>query len=198
MKSSWLLALVLVWQACNGAEPDIETACLDCHRARRGGEVPAIEGQQREYLQHQLRRFRERHRDSFPMSAFARGMDDATIEVIASALAERPWASAPSPVSEAVVRRGREVAGRRDCGSCHGEHFLGAGDIPRLAGQQAGYLARQIEGFGRGDRYHPPSGTGSPMRSVPADQAQDLAGFLHRIGDEGSAASDVESPSHHR
>jgi cytochrome c553 len=183
MKKAWLFAFALAAQQAGAAAPDVDTACLDCHRAHQDrGEVPAIAGQHREYLVHQLQRFRERHRESFPMTAFARGMDDATIDALATARAARPWTGVPSVASDDAARRGREVATRRGCDTCHGAGFDGAGDIPRLAGQHAGYLARQIEGFGKGDRYHPPTGTGSPMRSVPPDQARDLADFVHTLG----------------
>ena len=180
---SFGLAMAMSAHACLGAEPDIETQCLDCHRpAQRRGEVPLIEGQHREYLEHQLQRFRERHRVSFPMSALAGGMDDASLGLLAFALAERPWRDADIAVDAEAARRGAEVAGVRDCAGCHGQHFEGAGDIARLAGQHPGYLARQIEGFGRGERFHPPSGTGAPMRDIPPDEARDLAAFFNGAG----------------
>jgi cytochrome c553 len=182
MRNLILLLLASAPGPCVGSELDVETHCLDCHRpTQQRGEVPLIEGQHREYLEHQLTRFRERHRDSFPMSALMDRMDDASLGVLASALEERAWRSVATPPAAEAARRGAEVARRRDCGVCHGRAYEGVGDIPRLAGQHPGYLARQIEGFGHGDRYHPPSGTGAPMHVIPAAEARDLAAFFNAL-----------------
>ncbi|MBB5206554.1 c-type cytochrome [Chiayiivirga flava] len=158
---------------------DLRSHCLDCHRPhQRRGEVPLIEGQQRDYLEHQLRRFRARHRDTFPMSALVSATDDATLRDLASRLSARAWRDAGAPRDAAAARRGADAATRRDCAGCHGADFTGIGDIARLAGQHPGYLARQIEGFGRGDRYHPPSGTGAPMHTISAAEAADLGAYF--------------------
>lgn len=165
------------------AELDLDRLCLDCHRPKQSrGEVPMIEGQQRDYLRHQLQRFRDRHRDSFPMTGLTAGLDEKMIESAAEGLSRRSWGVLPLVVSPDAVKRGRGRATARDCAACHGDQFLGTGDIPRLAGQHLGYLARQIEAFGRGERYHPPTGTGAPMRTIGIDEATDLAAYLHWIG----------------
>lgn len=174
--------LLLASAAPCASDIEIETHCLDCHRpGQRRGEVPLIEGQHREYLEHQLLRFRERHRDSFPMSALVSAIDDASLASLASRLAARTWRDTDAPRDDDAARRGAEAAERRDCASCHGKDFIGIGDIARLAGQHPGYLSRQIEAFGRGDRYHPPSGTGAPMRTIGASEARDLGAFFRTL-----------------
>ena len=170
------------------AEPiDIDAACLDCHRPGQArGEVPVIEGQQRDYLRNQLTRFRERHRDSFPMSALSAGLDAATVERLAAELAARPWQSPRVAVAAEHVARGAGRTQDLACAECHGERFLGAGDIPRLAGQQPGYLGRQLQGFGEGDRFHPPTGIGTRMYALEPDDARNIAAFLHSLGETTS------------
>jgi cytochrome c553 len=163
----------------------LETACLDCHRANQpAGEVPRIEGQQRDYLLNQLVRFRDRHREGFPMAAFAAGIDDAAAARIADALAQRPWPEAADPPPPGSATRGAQRAAELACASCHGEQYLGSGDVPRLAGQQPGYVARQLQGFGDAERFHPPTGIGSRMYALDAADASDIAAFLHSL--EGS------------
>ena len=165
-----------------GAGVDIDTRCLDCHQPMSSrGEVPIIEGQHREYLEHQLSRFRDRHRVSFPMSALVGGAGDASLQQIAEALSLRAWPGLSMPIDAAAAERGAEAARRRDCAGCHESTFEGAGDIPRLAGQHPGYLARQLEAIGRGERFHPPSGTGAPMRAIDPTEAQALAAHFGRL-----------------
>ena len=163
-----------------GAAPDLERQCLDCHRPGQvRGEIPMIEGQQPGYLRHQLQRFRDRHRLSFPMSALAAGFDEAAIGALVAELSKRKWPVDQVPVAADAVERGRRRAAELACESCHGEDFMGAGDVPRTAGQQPGYLARQIAAFGVGHRWHPPTGTGARMHVLEASEARDIAAYLH-------------------
>jgi cytochrome c553 len=162
---------------------DLDAMCLDCHRAGQARvEAPLLEGQQRDYLANQLRRFQERHRDSFPMSSVVAGMDAAMLDTLADQLAARPWPALRMSVADDAVAAGRVRAATMACESCHGADFMGSGDIPRLAGQHPGYLGRQLAAMAAERRYHPPSGTGAPLsRLAPAD-VDALAAYLHAAG----------------
>jgi cytochrome c553 len=159
------------------AAVDLQVACLDCHRPAQR-EVPLIEGQHRDYLHNQLSRFRDRHRDVPPMVGIAAPLDDARIDQLAVALASRTWQPAPAPTSDDAVQRGGARVTELACTSCHGNDFMGSGDIPRLAGQKPGYLRRQLEAFGE-HRYHPPTGVGSRIHALERQEAADIADFLH-------------------
>jgi cytochrome c553 len=193
-------ALVLAFAAgVAGAmeEMDLQSACLDCHQpGQSAGEVPLIAGQQRDYLRNQLSRFRDRHRDGFPMTGLAAGFDDAALDELADALAADPWQSANARVDDDAVVAGQRRADALACSSCHGDGFLGTGDIPRVAGQQPGYLARQLRAFGEGRRYHPPTGAGGRMYALTSDDASALAAYLYDLGageDEGNGEDrDIE------
>ena len=56
---------------------------------------------------------------------------------------------------EALATRGS--AGVTPCEQCHGTHGEGNGDVgfPRLVGQSAAYLQRQLDAFASGSRVHP-------------------------------------------
>lgn len=186
------LALGLAWaglvsasEAPAPAEPiDGPLAqCLACHRPGNPAEaVPLIAGQREGYLRNQLRAFRERHRDGFPMPAFAADLEDGTVAAYALRLAALPWEPGRPPrVSEAALSAGALAVERHDCGSCHGVDYLGADEIPRLAGQNRAYLARQIEAFGREGRHHPPVGTGARMYHLDAEEIAAIAGWLSSL-----------------
>lgn len=160
------------------ASEDLDTLCLDCHRpAQDRGAVPVIEGQHADYLRAQLQRFHDRHREGFPMNALSAGMQQAQIEALADALAARPWQPARLHES-AETDVGRERIEALECGSCHGADFNGGGIVPRLAGQQAAYLERQILSFGDAQRHHPPVGGGARMYTLVTEEAAAIAQAL--------------------
>ena len=117
------------------------------------------------------------------MSPLAGGMDDAEAREWADALAAHGW----PPPERASGSTGTREAGRRrtgslGCTSCHGEDWTGGGAIPRLAGQGAEYLERQLREFDAGRRYHPPLAGGTPMRALRGRDARDIAAYLSSIG----------------
>jgi cytochrome c553 len=162
---------------------DLDAMCLDCHRLGQPRvEAPLLEGQQRDYLAHQLQRFKDRHRDSFPMSSVVAGMDATMLAGLADQLAAREWPALRMSVAADAVAAGRDRAATMACDSCHGAGFMGSGDIPRLAGQHPGYLGRQLAAMAAERRYHPPSGTGAPLSRLAAADIEAIAAYLHAAG----------------
>ncbi|MFB9067472.1 c-type cytochrome [Pseudofulvimonas gallinarii] len=160
------------------ADMDIDALCLDCHRGGGGGryQAPVIEGQHAAYLAAQLARFRERHRDSFPMSPVVAGLDDAQLDALARVLSVRDWPAVAGEPPAARIRRGAALPLADGCEKCHGEGMAGAAEAPRLAGQQRGYLERQLRAMAAGTRTHPepsPGGADLSTRDI-----RDLAAWL--------------------
>jgi cytochrome c553 len=91
------------------------------------------------------------------------------------------------PGDPAQVARGRELyakglpgTGAIACQDCHGVDGAGLASFPRLAGQHASYLLRQLQAFASGHR-----ASGSPMHGIakdlpPAD-ADALAAYLQSL-----------------
>ncbi len=163
----------------NGQDGPLEQ-CLACHRpGNPAAAVPLITGQNEGYLRNQLRAFRERHREGFPMPAFTVDLDDRAVSAYAARISALPWAPGGDPVgSELALAAGAEAAERHDCASCHGPAFLGADEIPRLAGQNRAYLVRQLRDFAREGRHHPPVGTGARMYHLDEGEVGAIATWL--------------------
>jgi cytochrome c553 len=141
--------------------------------------VPLIAGQNEGYLRNQLRAFRERHREGFPMPAFTVDLDDRAVIAYAGRIAALPWEPVVGPVgSELALAAGAEAVERHDCASCHGATFIGVDEIPRLAGQNRAYLARRLRDFAREGRHHPPVGTGARMYHLDEAEAGAIATWL--------------------
>lgn len=177
VRAVFLLISLLTAPALQASE-GLDALCLDCHQpAQDRGAVPVIEGQHADYLRAQLQRFQDKHREGFPMNALSAGLQESQIDALVAELSARPWRPAGS--DEGLdTRVGRERIDALDCSSCHGADFAGGGSIPRLAGQQAAYLERQILGFGDAQRHHPPVGGGVRMYSIEPEDAAAIAQAL--------------------
>lgn len=161
----WLpLAFGSVSQAAEPAAPAAEAAvklatqvCSSCHGP--GGNstsptFPKLAAQQKPYLVAQIKAFREKTRGEQEAHDYMLGMatliDDATAEALGDYFSKEP---PPPPVKGEAewVARGKKLfeqgvpeRGIAACASCHGADAQGNGIFPRLAGQHAEYVLRQL------------------------------------------------------
>ncbi|MDV2173619.1 c-type cytochrome [Burkholderia pseudomallei] len=63
------------------------------------------------------------------------------------------------------------------CASCHRQNGQGAGTFPRLAGQHADYLRRQIDVFRNGTRANAPV-MSAVAHTLDGEQAKAVAAWL--------------------
>lgn len=129
--------------------------CALCHGERgesAGEDFPRLAAQHEDYLAKQLRDFRDGRREGL-MVRMARGLPEDEIAAIARYYARQPAPAPAAPASELVpvgrftYLRGNPWSGVPACRTCHGEAALGTALLPRLAGQNAAYLERQIREF---------------------------------------------------
>jgi len=172
MKHSVIAALVFAALASVGSalfaadlSPAIEQAaetkavelCSVCHGARgisMSPEFPILAAQQPSYIELQLQAFKAKRRaepDAHDyMWGIAGGLDDTLIKGIAAYFGKQPATQGRSG-DPATVVRGKELYEKGlpdrsvpDCATCHGADAKGMVDFPRLAGQHAKYVAKQI------------------------------------------------------
>jgi cytochrome c553 len=76
---------------------------------------------------------------------------------LTAACGDAPRASGPwEDTGELIALSGGDAGARGACATCHGLAGEGDGDhAPRLAGLDAGYIARQLEFYAAGHRRHP-------------------------------------------
>jgi cytochrome c553 len=171
------LAAVPAWAqgASSESKAELETVrravhvCAACHGegGRSSAAVyPRLAGQQALYTVAQLRDFRSQKRAETDTQAYMWGvsalLDDATIEGLADYYSQQTPAPARTvrPTDKAQVEAGRKIfafglpARARACADCHGDNAEGAAGFPRLAGQHADYVFRQLKVFGTRLRPH--------------------------------------------
>jgi cytochrome c553 len=136
------------------------TVCGSCHGARGVSEQPKfpnLAGQSADYLAAQLKAFRGQTRgDPDAMSymwGMAAALTDETIDGLAAHYAAAP-AGAGHRLEPTLIDAGRNIyenglptIGVPACGACHGPDAHGLPGFPRLAGQHAQYVLKQLNSF---------------------------------------------------
>jgi cytochrome c553 len=168
-----LIAAIIGASACAAAradEPDAAdklhaqkvavTVCGTCHGAQGNNtqpKFPVLAGQNASYLGAQLKAFRSQTRGDPDAIGYMWGMaaelDDNTIGALAAYYSAQKTEASPGG-DAAAIARGREIykngitaEGVPACSSCHGPDAHGTQDYPRLAGQHAQYILKQLGSF---------------------------------------------------
>ena len=191
-----IMAVACAGPALDAQQPDVRTlaaqVCASCHGPRGRSvspAVPRLAGQRKEYLESQLKAFRDRTRADPMAQAYMWGMasqlSDETIPKIAEYSSEQKpvpgRAGDPKMVEagRAIVQHGVPAASIPACVACHGKDAEGTAECPRLAGQHAEYLLKQLVMFKSELR----SGANAPiMHTVTTgmtfDQMRAVAAYL--------------------
>jgi len=143
--------------AQKAAEEKAVNLCSSCHGPRgisTSPEFPILAAQREDYTIKQLEAFANRIRADKDAHDFMWGiagqLDAVTIGGIARYYAVQPPAPGRSE-RPALAMKGKEMfdGGALDrgipaCTACHGQQAEGAGEFPRLAGQHAKYIVKQV------------------------------------------------------
>jgi cytochrome c553 len=139
------------------AEEKAVNLCSTCHGPRgisTSPEFPILAAQHKNYLEAQIDAFRKKTRAEKDAHDFMWGiagnLDESIIGGIAAYYAAQPPARGRSD-DPALVAKGRELfdkglpdRGIPACMACHGADATGRADFPRLAGQHAKYVVKQL------------------------------------------------------
>lgn len=140
------------------AEEKAVNLCSTCHGPRgisTSPEFPILAAQRKGYLEAQIDNFRKKTRSEKDAHDFMWGiagnLDPAIISGIAAYYATQPPAQGRSddPVliaqGKSLFDKGLPERGIPACMACHGQDAVGTADFPRLAGQHAKYVAKQLD-----------------------------------------------------
>jgi cytochrome c553 len=136
------------------------TTCAICHGPQGRSiapKFPSLAGQHSNYLAAQLKAFKAQTRGDPDALGYMWGMaaplDDEMIEALAAYYsAQTPGHGRAGDAAE--IARGADIyangvaaEGIPPCIACHGPGAVGTDDFPRLAGQHAQYLLKQLRSF---------------------------------------------------
>ena len=134
--------------------------CGACHGVAgvsKNPMFPNLAGQKSWYIEQQLKEFRAHTRGDPYAVAYMWGMagqlSDATIVALAKYFSHQKTGPG-TPHPKAVIAEGRRIyhqgipsQGVPACAACHGPDALGSDHYPRLAGQHAEYIMKQLASF---------------------------------------------------
>ena len=163
----------LVHQHADAETTLIARACASCHGSdgtrHLAGRVPILAGQSESYLRASLVAYRDGDRNSGIMMPISHRLTDDEISELAAYFANNDRTSPNQSVGRdadliAIGKRLAEAGDRQrkipSCLDCHGPNNpVRNGDYPRLAGQPAWYIERQLELFSQRSRGGGPNAT---------------------------------------
>lgn len=118
--------------------------CSSCHD-KNGVGIPRLDIQTAPYLAAALRSYRDGQRASGVMQPAAHGLSDTQIDTLSRYLGHRRQVEPLSQPLPQLVEKGDRARDIPSCLSCH--NAQARVDYPRLLGQDADYLARQLDLF---------------------------------------------------
>jgi cytochrome c553 len=165
--------------------------CNACHGENGNSKDPAfpkLAGQTAAYTRAQLQDFRSQKRADSSPQAYMWGisalLDDATIEGLAeyySVQTPVPGKPGPAALAEKGQRVFAEGVPARDiqaCAACHGDKGQGKGGAPRIAGQHAEYIVRQLNELRTKLRSHSMTEALRTVKALTAEDMQAVAAYL--------------------
>jgi cytochrome c553 len=151
--TSFAFALVLsvsAWGADDAAVAKLAEQCVACHGPGGNSQnpnFPVLAGQSWRYIYVQLKDFKEGRRSHPDMSPVAAGLSRDDMIALGNYFA----AVKPVPIAfkadGAKVEAGRKISDAVLCPMCHLGGFVGQNEIPKVAGQHAQYIKKQLLDF---------------------------------------------------
>ena len=118
--------------------------CGGCHGADGNSAIPgtpSIAGQPRIFLENYLVLTREGIRGTDVMQALLKGVPDKEIIALSVHFSKLKAKATSTPIDRKLFEKGKDIAARNRCASCHDKTYHGHQQMPRLAGQREEFLA---------------------------------------------------------
>ena len=145
-----VLLLLAPWPAEATEFDNAIALCTSCH-GEKGKPVepdmPIIWGQEFYYIYVQLKDYKAARRHSEVMNDVVADLSRAEMKAISQYFSEQSWPPTGFQSTRDDVAKGETAANAGLCFQCHIGNYKGDSGVPRLAGQQLGYLERTMFEF---------------------------------------------------
>jgi cytochrome c553 len=155
--------------------------CVACHGSPKAPPppgMPALGGQQAEFMVLQLILIREGLRDVPQMAGLLKGFSDGDLADVSAYFARQPPLAAGNKGDPKLHARGAELAKAMGCGSCHMGNFEGQRQVPRITGQREDYLASTLKAYRDNTRTGIDTSMNNAMYKVADEDIRALAHYL--------------------
>ncbi len=159
-------------------------ACGACHGAdgnSRVPGVPSLAGQPRIFLENYLVLTREGIAGSEVMRSLLKGVGDPEIVALARHYTVLPVRQNADPVDQTLFERGREIANKNRCASCHEPTYRGREQMPRLASQREDFLAEAMLAYRHNRRPGGDTMMAAALYGIPEADFKALAHYFSRL-----------------
>jgi cytochrome c553 len=171
-----------------------QQVCSNCHGIRgvsASPNFPNLAAQMPAYIEAQLKSFRSHGRLDPPgfeyMWGISSRLTDQQIAGLAAYFSAQKPARMPTHDPEQqkrgqiIFENGITSSGAPACAICHGTRGEGMGQFPRLAGQHADYIAKQLNVFQKTDQ-RPAGAAMKPIaHALTAENIQSVAAYVQSI-----------------
>lgn len=156
--------------------------CAECHGEAglpAEPDYPIIWGQQFFYIYTQLKDFAAERRANEIMVPIAADFSRDQMKAISQYFADQPWPAISAHAQEGDKQISEVAAASGQCSACHGK-WQGDSRIPRLAGQQPGYLDKTMLDFKHDVRMNAPD-LNSTFKQLDDDTIATMARYLSSL-----------------
>jgi cytochrome c553 len=147
---SLVLLLLAAWPAEAAELDDTVALCVSCHGETgmpAEPDMPILWGQEFYYIYVQLKDYKASRRYSEVMNDVVAEMSRADMKAVAQYFSEKAWPPTGFRSTVDDDTKGMTAANAGQCFQCHIGNYIGDSGVPRLAGQQLGYLERTMLEF---------------------------------------------------
>lgn len=157
-------------------------ACAACHGpegAKPLAGMPALSGQQEEFLLLQMILLREGLRDVPAMSGMLKAFSDPDLMDIAAYYSKaKPFSTSGKERDPQRYALGADISKAMGCGSCHMGNYTGQRQVPRITSQREDYLVAALKAYRDNQR----SGVDTSMNAVMYKTTDaDIAALAHYL-----------------
>jgi cytochrome c553 len=178
------LLAALFFSAAHAQVGDKVKLCAGCH-APDGNSVtagtPSIAAQPKIFLENYLVMTREGIRGSPTMQALLKGVPDKEIVELAKHYTVLKATGTKDPADKNLFQKGKDIAAKNRCGSCHLPHFRGREQMPRLAGQREEFLAEVMLQYRQNKRPGGDTLMAAALYGIPEADFKALAHYFSRL-----------------
>ena len=184
VEGRWALLAALFISAAQAQVPEKLAACAGCHGADGNSVVagtPSIAAQPRIFLENYLVMSREGVRGPAVMQALLKGVPDKDLIALAVHYSKLKAKASEEKTDQKLFNRGREIAAKNRCASCHETKFQGREQMPRLAGQREEFLAEMLLQYRQNKRPGGDTMMNATLYGIPEADFKALAHYLSRL-----------------
>jgi cytochrome c553 len=177
----WALLAALFISAAHAQDVG---SCAACHGADGNSAIagtPSIAGQPKIFLENYLVMTREGIRGSPVMQSLLKGVADKEIVALAVHFSKLKPKTPEEKRDSKLFERGRDIASKNRCASCHEKSYHGREQMPRLAGQREEFLAEAMLQYRQNRRAGGDTIMAASLYGIPEADFKALAHYFSRL-----------------